>query len=55
MEYWHEATEKLDLPHCQTSTAAQFGALVTLYLLLPIKDQVYIILQEATHSTISTT
>ena len=22
----HKATERLDLPHCQTSTAAQFGA-----------------------------
>ena len=34
----HGATESLDLPHCQTSTAAQFGALVTIYLLLPAHD-----------------
>ena len=41
MEHWHEATFSLDLPHCQTSTAAQFGAYVTIYLLLSVKDQVY--------------
>ena len=43
MEYWHKATDRQELPHCQRSKAAQFGAFVKMYLQLPIKDQVCIL------------
>ena len=38
----NESTERLDLPYFQISTAAQFGAFLTMYKLLPIKEQVCI-------------
>ena len=55
MEYWHEATERMGLPHYQISMTAQFGAFVTMYVLLPIKDQVCILWYEATYSIVPTT
>ena len=55
MGHWYDATEKRDLPHCQTSKVAQFEGFLTMYQLLSLKDQVRTQLYEATPLTVPTT